>query len=95
MMRLIVSVPDLDIQRCVLQIKKQIKKGFEDYMITIIRWFILKSKEIKMKLAVMSFLEQIVNEVVNNSNDIQKKIIDSVVKNIHESNNEQNKKMAK
>lgn len=42
-----------------------------------------------MKLAVMSFLEQIVNEVVNNSNDIQKKIIDSVVKNIHESNNEQ------
>lgn len=64
-------------------------------MITIIRWFILKSKEIKMKLAVMSFLEQIVNEVVNNSNDIQKKIIDSVVKNIHESNNEQNKKMAK
>lgn len=64
-------------------------------MITIIRWFILKSKEIKMKLAVMSFLEQIVNEVVNNSNDIQKKIIDSVVKNIHESNNEQNKKMTK
>lgn len=48
-----------------------------------------------MKLAVMSFLEQIVNEVVNNSNDIQKKIIDSVVKNIHESNNEQNKKMTK
>ena len=60
-------------------------------MITIIRWFILKSKEIKMKLAVMSFLEQIVNEVVNKSDDIQKKIIDNVVKNIHEGNNEQKK----
>ena len=44
-----------------------------------------------MKLAVMSFLEQIVNEVVNKSDDIQKKIIDNVVKNIHEGNNEQKK----
>ena len=45
-----------------------------------------------MKLAVMSFLEQIVNEVINKSDDIQKEIIDSVVKNIHEGNNKQNEK---
>ena len=30
MMRPIVFVPDLDMQKCFLQIKKQIKKGFED-----------------------------------------------------------------
>ena len=55
-------------------------------MITIIRWFILKSKEIKMKLAVMSFLEQIINEVTNNNDDIQKKFIAEFAKLIHEDN---------
>lgn len=39
-----------------------------------------------MKLAVMSFLEQIINEVTNNNDDIQKKFIAEFAKLIHEDN---------
>ena len=55
-------------------------------MITLIRWFQLKKKEIYIKLAFYSFIEQYVNEIVNNKEDIEKKLIHEIAEIIHNQN---------
>lgn len=57
------------------------------YMITLIRWYLLKAKEIKIKLAFYSFVDQIVNEVIN-TDELQKKILHELVEIIHKENQE-------
>ncbi len=55
-------------------------------MITLIRWYLLKAKEIKLKLAFWSFIDQIINEIVKNGDGIEKKLISEITKLIHEDN---------
>lgn len=55
-------------------------------MITIIRWWIYKAKVIKLKLGVVTVIEQLLKEANKNSDDIQKKFISEFAKLIHEDN---------
>ena len=55
-------------------------------MITIIRWWIYKAKVIKLKLGVVTVVEQLLKEVTKNGDDIQKKFIAEFAKLIHEEN---------
>lgn len=55
-------------------------------MITLIRWYLLKAKEIKLKLAFWSFIDQIINEIVKNGDGVEKKLISEITKLIHEEN---------
>lgn len=59
-------------------------------MITLIRWYLLKAKEIKLKLAFWSFIDQIINEVVKNGDGVEKKLIAEISKLIHEDNKNKN-----
>lgn len=59
-------------------------------MITLIRWYLLKAKEIKLKLAFWSFIDQIINEIVKNGDGIEKKLIAEFAKLIHEDNKNKN-----
>lgn len=54
-------------------------------MITLIRWYLMKAKEIKLKLALYSAIEQGMNEIVNNKEDIEKKIVHALAEVIHNS----------
>ena len=55
-------------------------------MITIIRWWIYKAKVIKLKLGVVTVVEQLLKEITKNGDDIQKKFIAEFAKLIHEDN---------
>ena len=55
-------------------------------MITLIRWWIYKAKVIKLKLGVVTLVEQLLKEVAKNGDDIQKKFIAEFAKLIHEDN---------
>lgn len=59
-------------------------------MITLIRWCLLKAKEIKLKLAFWSFIDQIINEIVKNGDGVEKKLIAEISKLIHEDNKNKN-----
>lgn len=49
-------------------------------MITLIRLFMIKSKEIKYKLAFWQFVDQIFAEINDHSEEFEKKLTDSVVR---------------
>ena len=55
-------------------------------MITLIRWYMMKAKQIKMKLAFWTIVDQMVTEIAKNGDGIEKKLMDSLVKLIHEEN---------
>lgn len=55
-------------------------------MITFIRWWIYKAKVIKLKLGMITIIEQLIKELTKNSDDIQKKFIAEFAKLIHEDN---------
>ena len=55
-------------------------------MITLIRWYMMKAKEIKMKLAFWTLVDQLVTEIAKNGDGVEKKLMDSLVKLIHEEN---------
>ena len=55
-------------------------------MITLIRWYMMKAKEIKMKLAFWTIVDQLVTEIAKNGDGVEKKLMDSLVKLIHEEN---------
>lgn len=55
-------------------------------MITIIRFILLKQKEIKWKLAFWQFADKKLMELIKNPEEIENKLIDSLAKIIHESN---------
>ena len=55
-------------------------------MITLIRWYMLKAKQIKIKLALWTFAEQLLTEVAKNSDGLENKLMDALIKVIHEEN---------
>lgn len=56
-------------------------------MITLIRLFMLKSKEIKYKLAFYSLLDNYINVFIENQEEIKNKFIYEFAKIIHDGNN--------
>ena len=55
-------------------------------MITLFRWVLLKQKEIKWKLAFWQFADKQLMEFIKNPEELEKKLMDSLAKLIHESN---------
>lgn len=58
-------------------------------MITLFRWILLKQKEIKWKLIFWQYADNQLMELIKNPVELEKKIIESMAKLIHESNNKQ------
>ena len=54
----------------------------EKFMITLFRWFLLKHKEIKWKLAFYQFLDQ----NLSNPEELQQKLLHEIAEIIHKSN---------
>lgn len=57
-------------------------------MITLFRWYIMKTKEIKWKLAFWQFIEESVKELQKDPELLAKKIMPYLAEVIHESTNE-------
>lgn len=55
-------------------------------MITLVRWVLLKQKEIKYKLAFWQLVEKYLEEITKNPEELEKKIVRSLAELIHESN---------
>lgn len=58
-------------------------------MITLFRWILLKQKEIKWKLVFWQYADNQLMGLIKNPVELEKKIIESMAKLIHESNNKQ------
>lgn len=58
-------------------------------MITLIRWILLKQKEIKLKLAFYSFVDQNIKKLANNPEKLEKKITHAFAEIIHSANQTQ------
>ena len=54
-------------------------------MITLIRWYIMKTKEIKWKLAFWQFVDKQATELIKNPEELEKKILPYLVEIIHNS----------
>ena len=55
-------------------------------MITLFRWYLMKTKEIKWKLAFWQFIDQQATELLKNPEEIEKKFISALAQIIHDSN---------
>lgn len=55
-------------------------------MITLIRWYLMKTKEIKWKLAFWQFIDKQANELLKNPEEIEKKFVSTLAEIIHNSN---------
>lgn len=57
-------------------------------MVTLVRWFMIKSKEIKYKLVFWQFIDQIFVELKKHPEQFEEKITDSIMKMILTNKNE-------
>lgn len=55
-------------------------------MITLIRWYIMKTKEIKYKLAFWQFVDKTIKEIQKDPEWLAKNVMPELAKIIHESN---------
>lgn len=55
-------------------------------MITLFRWILLKQKKIKWELAFWQFFDKQARELIKDPEKIEKKIVDVLANQIHESN---------
>lgn len=55
-------------------------------MITLIRWIILQQKKIKLKLALVQFIDQQMTNIIKHPEEIEKKILPYLAQVIHDSN---------
>lgn len=56
-------------------------------MITLFRWYLMKTKEIKWKLAFWQFIDQQANELLKNPGEIEEKFVSALAEIIHNENN--------
>ena len=52
-------------------------------MITLVRWYIMKTKEIKYRLALWQFIDQQAKELLKNPEEIEKKFVSALAEIIH------------
>lgn len=55
-------------------------------MITLFRWWLYKAKEIKWKFAFWQFVDRQLAELIKNPAELEKQLMDSLAKIIHETN---------
>lgn len=55
-------------------------------MITLLRWYLYKTKEVKWKLGFWQFADKRLTELIKNPEELEKKFMDLLAKVIHESN---------
>lgn len=55
-------------------------------MITLFRWFLYKTKEVKWKLVFWQFADKELTELIKTPEDLEKKFIAEIAKLIHEDN---------
>ena len=55
-------------------------------MITLVRWYIMKTKEIKWRLALWQFIDQQAKELLKNPEEIEKKLVSVLADIIHNEN---------
>lgn len=55
-------------------------------MITLFRWFLYKTKEVKWKLVFWQFADKQLMELIKNPEELEKKFIAEIAKLIHENN---------
>ena len=55
-------------------------------MITLVRWYIMKTKEIKYRLALWQFIDQQAKELLKNPEEIEKKFVSALAEIIHNEN---------
>lgn len=55
-------------------------------MITLFRWYLMKTKEIKWKLAFWQFIDKQATELLKNSEEIEKKFVSALAEIIHNEN---------
>ena len=55
-------------------------------MITLFRWILLKQKKIKWELALWQFIDKQANELLKNSEEIEKKFVSALAEIIHNEN---------
>ena len=55
----------------------------EFIMITLVRWYIMKTKEIKYRLALWQFIDQQAKELLKNPEEIEKKFVSALAEIIH------------
>ena len=60
-------------------------------MITLIRWYIMKTKEIKWKLAFWQFVDKQATELMKNPEQLEKKMMPYLAEVIHSSVQSQKK----
>ena len=60
-------------------------------MITLIRWYIMKTKEIKWKLAFWQFVDKQATELMKNQEQLEKKMMPYLAEVIHSSVQSQKK----
>ena len=52
-------------------------------MITLFRWYLMKTKEIKWRLALWQFIDKQLNELMKNPEEIEKKFVSALAEIIH------------
>ena len=52
-------------------------------MITLVRWYIMKTKEIKYRLALWQFIDKQTSELLKNPEEFEKKFISALAEIIH------------
>lgn len=57
-------------------------------MITLIRWILLKQKEMKWKLAIWKFADKQLMDLLKNPEEIEKKLMNFLSEAIHNANQE-------
>ena len=55
-------------------------------MITLFRWILLKQKKIKWELALWQFIDKQANELLKNTEEIEKKFVSALAEIIHSEN---------
>ena len=53
-------------------------------MITLFRWYLMKTKEIKWKLALWQFIDKQASELLKNPEEIEKKFVSALAEIIHD-----------
>lgn len=58
----------------------------DKYMKSLMKWFLLKQKQIELKLALYDLLEQSLSGIAENSGDLEQKLVHAIAEIIHNSN---------
>lgn len=62
-------------------------------MITLFKWYLMKRKEITIKLGIYTALEEGLKYIANNREEVEKKLVHEFAETVHKTNPSNNKKL--